>query len=370
MVEAKRGTVHCRSSTLVKQAGSLIKMGNDNDEMRLVPTMLASAGAGGLARFPCHPIDTVKARMQVQTWKVLQGSASAPNQALYKNFADGLNNIWKQEGLRGLYRGFGPTVLGSMPASCLYFTSYEVSKTQLSKLMHTDNTGTPPFAITFWSGMIAETISCVLWVPVDVVKERMQIQRLPRTSVVADIKAAQGDAFYSSGYDAVRSIVRTEGWVGFYRGYGATVMSFGPFSAMYFMFYEQFKSFIERHYYEKMQRTTVTELPLGVLLSCGALAGASASFCTNPLDIIKLRLQVQRQQVSLNGRDPAKAAEASKAASGRYKHMLDGLVKLAQTEGVSGMFRGVGARMAFHAPATAVNMALFEKLKVLTYSMF
>ena len=46
-----------------------------------------------------------------------------------------------------------------------------------------------------------------------------------------------------------------------------------------------------------------------------------------------------------------------------------GLIKLYKSEGLKGMFRGVGARMAFHAPATAINMALFEKLKVITYKI-
>ena len=41
--------------------------------------------------------------------------------------------------------------------------------------------------------------------------------------------------------DAIRQVMRTEGTRGLYRAYGATVMSFGPFSALYFLFYEKFK---------------------------------------------------------------------------------------------------------------------------------
>ena len=37
--------------------------------------------------------------------------------------------------------------------------------------------------------------------------------------------------------------MKTEGARGLYRAYGATVMSFGPFSALYFMFYEYAKGF-------------------------------------------------------------------------------------------------------------------------------
>jgi len=336
----------------------------ESSQLRLLPTMLASAFAGGLARFPCHPIDTVKARMQVQTWGIDSVNSIAREQTIvYRNFLDGLRTTWRLEGIRGLYRGFGPTVLGSMPASCLYFTTYEFSKTRIAKAQGLTSDESLPFMVTFSSGIIAETVSCLLWVPIDVVKERMQIQNSPRNALSAELKTKFGDGFYSSGLDAFRSIKRTEGFVGFYRGYGATVMSFGPFSALYFMFYENFKSIGEPLLLgtERSKHKIVSELPFWAFMTCGALAGACASFFTNPLDLVKLRMQVQRQR---------QAAAAIKSTEGQYRNMFDGLTKLWRSEGVPGMFRGVGARVAFHAPATAINMALFEEIKKMTYTYF
>ena len=46
---------------------------------------------------------------------------------------------------------------------------------------------------------------------------------------------------YLGDVDAFRQILKTEGLRGLYRAYGATVGSFGPFSALYLMFYEQIK---------------------------------------------------------------------------------------------------------------------------------
>ena len=46
---------------------------------------------------------------------------------------------------------------------------------------------------------------------------------------------------YKNDLDAIRQILRSEGTRGLYRAYGATVMSFGPFSALYFLFYEKLK---------------------------------------------------------------------------------------------------------------------------------
>jgi hypothetical protein len=77
--------------------------------------------------------------------------------------------------------------------------------------------------------MFAEAVACILFVPIDVIKERRQVQ------------SNLGKYSYSSDLDAFRQIRNTEGIRGLYRAYGATVMSFGPFSALYFSFYEKMK---------------------------------------------------------------------------------------------------------------------------------
>lgn len=77
-------------------------------------------------------------------------------------------------------------------------------------------------------------VSCVVFVPVDVIKERLQIQTaLPTHSV-----PAVGTA-YRGSWDALVTIARQEGVRGVYRGYWATLLSFGPFSAAYFALYEK-----------------------------------------------------------------------------------------------------------------------------------
>ena len=77
--------------------------------------------------------------------------------------------------------------------------------------------------------------SCVVFVPVDVVKERLQVQR--SSHVVGSLQATGTP--YKGSLHALRTIFVEEGIRGVYKGYGATLMSFGPFSALYFLFYEQ-----------------------------------------------------------------------------------------------------------------------------------
>ena len=231
-------------------------------------SMLASASAGVLARFPCHPLDTCKARLQVQGM-----SEERP----YRNFVDVLRRTMRSEGFRGLYRGFGITATGSAPAMCLYLSSYEICKDQSS--LHPVLKNYP--ALThFGSGILAKCFSCVLWVPIDVVKERLQVQK----------KNGSGLTNYRGNIHAMRSIMRHEGLRGIYKGYVATILSFGPFSGFMFLFYERLKSFSQHSFNLK----GTDEMPFALHLTNSVIAGCAAAFVTNPLDMVKLRLQVQR----------------------------------------------------------------------------
>lgn len=55
------------------------------------------------------------------------------------------------------------------------------------------------------SGFIAEIVSCSLWLPIDIIKERMQVQ--------SELKLYK----YDSGRDAIKKIHGNEGVIGLYR---------------------------------------------------------------------------------------------------------------------------------------------------------
>lgn len=87
-------------------------------------------------------------------------------------------------------------------------------------------------------------ISCIVFTPVDVVKERLQVQseqQSPSQSSQSPSRSSQSPSrsSYRDSLDALRTIVREEGWRGIYKGYSATIFSYGPFSASYFVIYEE-----------------------------------------------------------------------------------------------------------------------------------
>jgi hypothetical protein len=101
--------------------------------------ILSSATAGVVGRLFCHPIDTVKSK--------LQASDS------FRGMTDVVRTTIRNEGIAGLYRGLSAVVVGSAPGVCVYMTSYEESKRILSNNAFFHDKESLNF---FVSGMIAE----------------------------------------------------------------------------------------------------------------------------------------------------------------------------------------------------------------------
>lgn len=316
---------------------------DDNDT--ILYNMFGSMTSGLFARIPAHPLDTCKAKLQVQQSalknasnqaltdlnylqsdphfqskyiqkyrqylpKFVVGDTTIGHRQNFKSTFDVLSYTIKREGLLGLYRGMAISIIGGCPASCLYFTSYELTRRQLNKYEFNDLTS------DFIGGFMAEVFSCILWVPIDVIKERMQVQ-----SVI------NPEYRYKSMSDAFVKMLRNEGFNGLYRAYGATILSFGPFSALYLMIYEQLKS-----------------MSGGYIAPSACTAGAIAAVITNPLDMIKLRLQVQRGGIYNFG----------------YNNIFDGLYKIVRYESVGSLWHGSMARVLYWVPNLAVNLSLYE----------
>lgn len=82
---------------------------------------IAGAGAGIVSSIVTCPLDVAKTRLQNQ-------SVPLPGEKLYKGTFGTLSRIWTEEGIRGLYRGLGPTILGYLPTWAIYFTAYDYCK--------------------------------------------------------------------------------------------------------------------------------------------------------------------------------------------------------------------------------------------------
>jgi len=286
----------------------------------MILEIISSTCSGLIARFICHPLDTLKSRLQ---------SGKYDSKSIY----DTILKTYKREGIRGFYGGIGAVMIGGVPGVSIYLTSYEISKKKLSELSIFKSS---PFLTYFTSGMIAEALCCLLFVPVDVIKERLQVQIYTKDKNIIN-NNNNNKTIYNGSLDAFVKIIKYEGIKGIYRGYGATMLSYGPFSALYFLFYEEMKKYC-------INSNNIKDITFLQSLCCSAGAGALASYITNPLDLVKLRMQLER------------VSNSTYTSSSMFKSMK----LIFKQEGIFGLYRGSVARVIFHMPNTALTMAMFE----------
>jgi hypothetical protein len=85
-----------------------------------------------------------------------------------------------------------------------------------------------------------------------VVKERLQVQS--SVNAIGGAAAKHSLPQYSNSMDALIKIGRQEGLAGIYKGYGATLFSYGPFSALYFLLYEEVTGTLNVFYYTAIEQ--------------------------------------------------------------------------------------------------------------------
>jgi solute carrier family 25, member 44 len=192
--------------------------------------------------------------------------------------------IHVKEGLRGLYRGFGTSLVASQPGQYLYFISYEVSNQILRDKLFGPNSqyGWVNNGI---AGIIAEAVSALVYLPADLVIQRLQVARsysfLPYG--VQD----------RSSLGIVKRLIKTEGLRGMLRGYWPYVATFGPDSAVWWMSYEYLKKALSSNFKSPKAINDRNSLPeWGIIFVASAIAGVLSTFDISPFDVARTRLQL------------------------------------------------------------------------------
>ncbi|KAF2077064.1 hypothetical protein CYY_001631 [Polysphondylium violaceum] len=285
--------------------------------------ILTGATSGLLADSIMHPIDTIRARLQIE--KV--------GQTQYRGTFHALQSIIKNEGVAYLYKGMPIVATATVPAHALYFFGYEYSKKMLEDKMG-PKWGTGTIA-HFTSGFVADALGSLIWVPMDIIKQRLQVQQNTQ-------KLYPNQTYYKGSFHAAQVILKEEGVMGLYRGFVPALMTYGPLVGIYFSVYEKTKSFITKSlHYEKQDY-----LPVIYQLSSGFFAGTVAAAVTCPLDVVKTRIQVQRG-----------------TEERVYKGLFDGFKTILKEEGPRAFVKGMSSRILWIAPGNALTIASYEQLK-------
>jgi ornithine carrier protein len=112
-----------RKHNIPKDTMSAETEGADKQPLPLWQQAVAGAAAGMSYNFLFFPADTVKSRMQ---------TAAHDGGVMQTSFWVECTALWKQAGLRGMYRGCGITVFRSAPSSAFIFIIYDGLKSKFS----------------------------------------------------------------------------------------------------------------------------------------------------------------------------------------------------------------------------------------------
>lgn len=96
---------------------------------------LAGAAGGFTSGIITCPLDVIKTKLQAQGGFRAQQANKPPSatHVVYRGMLGTARVIWREEGLKGMYRGLGPIILGYLPTWAVWFTVYGRSKEYFSQ---------------------------------------------------------------------------------------------------------------------------------------------------------------------------------------------------------------------------------------------
>uniref|UniRef100_A0A6N2N2G8 Uncharacterized protein n=1 Tax=Salix viminalis TaxID=40686 RepID=A0A6N2N2G8_SALVM len=251
------------------------------------------------------------------------------------------------DGARGFYRGVTPGITGSLATGATYFGFIESAK----KWIEESHPRLGGLWAHFIAGAVGDTLGSFVYVPCEVMKQRMQVQGSRaswNSTIIKDSisrkSGKQNYGYYSGMFQAGSSILKEQGPRGLYAGYWSTLARDVPFAGLMVMLYEALKDLTEygKQIWIPSLDHHINSSVEGLFL--GGLAGGFSAYLTTPLDVIKTRLQVQGSII-------------------RYSGGLDAIRRIWMIEGVKGLFRGSVPRITWYIPASALTFMAVEFLR-------
>ncbi|GMF41227.1 unnamed protein product [Phytophthora fragariaefolia] len=261
--------------------------------------------AGAVGMVTTFPMDIVKTHMQGQTRTGGRMMFSGPLQCF--------KHIVATDGVRGLYRGLPPTLVGVLPEKAIKLAVNEQLREQFA-----DADGNLTMAKQALAGAGAGCAQSIITNPVEIVKIRLQMQTsLP----VAERQTAM-------------EIAKRMGIRGMYKGAGVCFMRDVPYAVLFFPSYATLRD-------AWADKTTGQNSVLSIV-TAGAVAGAGAAAICTPADVIKTRLQMKGSP---------------------YTGMVDCVRKVVAANGPKALMKGAGPRMMVQAPLFGITLVAFELQK-------
>ncbi|KNC50306.1 thiamine pyrophosphate carrier 1 [Thecamonas trahens ATCC 50062] len=187
------------------------------------------------------------------------------------------------------------------------------------------------------AGVASGVASRLVVAPLDVLKLRLQVQ----TRVASE---ARGKHVYSSMRHAVVQIVKTEGLVGLWRGNVAGNLMYMGYAPINFFVYHQIRVAASDNDADPSQ-----PLPWMSSLAAGALSASVATLATYPLDLMRTLFATQGEPKV-------------------YHTLLESTRIRISTDGLLGLYRGLGITLVQTVPYVAIQLTLYEEVKARAFA--
>lgn len=248
-----------------------------------------------------------------------------------------------------------------------------------------------------FAGAFAGTMEHTVMFPVDTVKTRMQlVAAASSSSSSASLSSSLTSSSSSTSSsinmikstipNAIRSILKTDGVKGLYRGVVAGGLGAGPAHAVYFATYEYGKKMFRLNPIGSSSSSSSSAYGEFVAdASAGALATIVGDAVQTPLDTVKQRMQMQlggncpsevkamsgegigggssSSRISMNSISSSSSNTTGPAATRKFKSAFDALRTIVRNEGAHVLYRSYPTTLIMNVPFTAIHVGLYESAK-------
>lgn len=284
-----------------------------------VRELIAGGAAGAFAKTAVAPLERIKILLQTRT----EGFHSI---GVYESF----KKILRHEGVQGLYRGNGASVIRVVPYAALRYTTYEQYRGWI--LDNCPSFGTGPF-IDLLAGSASGGTSVLCTYPLDLARTKLAHQVMDSCSV----ENRHSRPRHLRLRDIFRDVYREGGVRAFYRGIGPTFVGILPNAGLKYYIYEELKLKIP----EDRQDS------IAMRLSCGALAGLFGQTFTYPLDVVRRQMQVENVVLG----------------KARIKNTVEGLSNIVRNQGWRQLYAGLSVNYIKVVPSVAIGFTAYDVLK-------
>ena len=221
------------------------KLSDPDAKLGPLTRLTAGAGAGIFAMSATYPLDMVRGRLTVQV------STSGPdgkpsNSQQYKSMSHAARVIIRDEGVKALYKGWLPSVIGVIPYVGLNFAVYGTLKDFVAVDVYKLRSAKElDVASGLACGGIAGAIGQTVAYPFDVCRRKLQVSGWQGAEALADKgKENLQKVRYTGMIDCFVKVIKHEGVGALFHGLSANYVKVAPSIAIAFVCYEEIKKIL------------------------------------------------------------------------------------------------------------------------------